>query len=908
MSKQQPLPPKENALFKKIIRCYERKQYKNGLKFAKQILSNPKFAEHGETQSMKGLILNCLGKKEEAYEFVKKGLRNDLTSHVCWHVYGLVQRSDHKYDEAIKCYRNALKWQKDNMQILKDLSFLQIHMRDLEGFRETRYQLFMQRPVTKVSWIGYAMSYHLLKDYDMALNILDSFKKATAKTDKPHFKSLPPAAEETSTGTTTGASPPSKTGTTSSDKSTPAAAPSSSSSGPPSDPGSIQEKSELLLYHTMIFKEAGKYQEAYDFLRGNQSEICDKLAVHEMKTQLLLSLGRSKEAVKIIRDKLIERNPENAQYYKWLEQAYGMTPSSSCPSTASPSWNESHRLKLYHDFQSLYPRSQLPLRIPLSFVQDPVLFRQLLDPYVRQSLCKGQPALFRDLKSIYQQELGPSKFKRRQEEVYRKHFLQSDDGLIINDSQQNGQSCVDGGSDKNIFPPSSLPVKIDVIESLMKTFYENLKGNLSFDSDESTSGSEDPTRILWTAFFLAQHYDYLGHYEEALKLVSEALEHTPTLIELHVLKAKIFRHSGNLEEAVKYVDEAQSLDTADRYLNSKCAKYLLRADRVPEAEVMCGKFTREGNPASDSLNEMQCMWFQTEAALSYQRLGRWGEALKKCIEIERHFIEITEDQFDFHIYCMRKMTLRAYIGLLRLEDVLRSHPFYFTAAKIAIEVYLRLYDHPLAEDDASSNLQTANMSASEIKKVRNKERRERIRKEKEQEKNSTAVVNDKTAANPDASPSDPVLETLDPSKLERTEDPLNEALRFLKPLQLLARDRMETHLLSFEIHYRRDKIMLMLQSLKRAVSLHENSSNEVEETDSSFPANYSAKTKKDGEDKTRNSLQNYPCFQRQLKQFFEAVQQKKDQLSSPVKEVLQMEVKRLTSFSLSNHFSEVNIC
>uniref|UniRef100_A0A8V8TQ00 N-alpha-acetyltransferase 15, NatA auxiliary subunit n=1 Tax=Homo sapiens TaxID=9606 RepID=A0A8V8TQ00_HUMAN len=41
------LPPKENALFKRILRCYEHKQYRNGLKFCKQILSNPKFAEHG---------------------------------------------------------------------------------------------------------------------------------------------------------------------------------------------------------------------------------------------------------------------------------------------------------------------------------------------------------------------------------------------------------------------------------------------------------------------------------------------------------------------------------------------------------------------------------------------------------------------------------------------------------------------------------------------------------------------------------------------------------------------------------------------------------------------------------------------------------------------------------------------
>ena len=37
----------------------------------------------------------------------------------------------------------------------------------------------------------------------------------------------------------------------------------------------------------------------------------------------------------------------------------------------------------------------------------------------------------------------------------------------------------------------------------------------------------------------------------------------------------------------------------------------------------------------DNLNEMQCMWFQVECAAAYQRLGKWGEALKKCHEIDR---------------------------------------------------------------------------------------------------------------------------------------------------------------------------------------------------------------------------------------------------------------------------------
>lgn len=43
--------------------------------------------------------------------------------------------------------------------------------------------------------------------------------------------------------------------------------------------------------------------------------------------------------------------------------------------------------------------------------------------------------------------------------------------------------------------------------------------------------------------------------------------------------------------------------------------------------------------------------------------------------------DFTEDQFDFHSYCIRKMTLRAYMGLLRLEDRLHHHPFYMRVSR-----------------------------------------------------------------------------------------------------------------------------------------------------------------------------------------------------------------------------------
>ena len=48
------LPPKESALFKSIVKHYETKQYKKGLKAADTVLK--KFPEHGETNSMKVLL------------------------------------------------------------------------------------------------------------------------------------------------------------------------------------------------------------------------------------------------------------------------------------------------------------------------------------------------------------------------------------------------------------------------------------------------------------------------------------------------------------------------------------------------------------------------------------------------------------------------------------------------------------------------------------------------------------------------------------------------------------------------------------------------------------------------------------------------------------------------------------
>lgn len=701
MPSSDPLPPKESALFRKILKCYEMKQYKNGLKLAKQILTNPKFTEHGETLAMKGLTLNCLGRKDEAYDYVRRGLRNDLKSHVCWHVYGLLQRSDKKYEEAIKCYRNALKWEKDNIQILRDLSLLQIQMRDLEGYRETRHHLFKLRPSQHASWIGFAMSYHLLGDYETANNILETFR-ASQTVETYDYK-----------------------------------------------------HSELLLYQNQVIQESGNFEKALQHLKKYQMQILDTLAVKETIGELCLKLNRHEEAVSTYRE-LIKRNPENIAYYE--QYLKGLKAN-----------EETEVIEAYKHIQSEHPQSFCAKRLPLDVAQGEI-FRTLIDEHLRRNLRKGVPPLFVNLRSLYR--------------------------------------------DEN---------KVRIITELVGSYHQNLtsSGYFAAVDKEQNLPKEPASALLWTLYYLAQHYDHLRESEKALDFINAAIEHTPTLIELFVTKGRIYKHAGDVLEAVKWMDEAQSLDTADRYINSKCAKYMLRANQIKEAEEICAKFTREGVSAMENLNEMQCMWFQTECALSYQRLEKWGETLKKCHEVDRHFSEIIEDQFDFHTYCMRKMTLRSYVGLLRLEDVLRRHPFYFKAAKCAIEIYVRLSDKPLPAESAEEELDTENLPPSELKKLRNKLRKA-AKKKAEQENAQASQTNQKKEqhnkqrnANQDGDPEAPQLDELIPDKLARPEDPLEKAIEFLKPLQLLAKDNIETHLMAFEIYSRKGKLLLMLQSLKR---------------------------------------------------------------------------------------------
>ncbi len=65
-----------------------------------------------------------------------------------------------------------------------------------------------------------------------------------------------------------------------------------------------------------------------------------------------------------------------------------------------------------------------------------------------------------------------------------------------------------------------------------------------------------------------QHFDKLGDFPRALQLIQEAVDLMPSVIELHMFKARVLKHLGQLGNAADALDAARVTDLADRYINT----------------------------------------------------------------------------------------------------------------------------------------------------------------------------------------------------------------------------------------------------------------------------------------------------------------------------------------------------
>jgi len=176
----------------------------------------------------------------------------------------------------------------------------------------------------------------------------------------------------------------------------------------------------------------------------------------------------------------------------------------------------------------------------------------------------------------------------------------------------------------------------------------------------------------------------------------------------------------------------------------------------------------------------------------------------------QHFVDFFDDQFDFHQYAMRKLTLRAYVKMLKYEDEIRGHRFFFKAACGAVETYLSLLtkkDKPAAS--TSKPAEGDGISEEEQKKALSKQRKAEAKakatssdKEKEKDKGTQGKKDSKEGT-----------KKVDPDpegNLYLKGDSLNEASKFLVPLLQFHSSRIETHRLAIDVYTRKREPLFLL--------------------------------------------------------------------------------------------------
>lgn len=634
--------------------------------------------------------MSSQGQQEEAFALAKVALKNDMKSHVCWHVYGLLYRTDKNYEEAIKAYKFALRLEPDSKPIQRDLAFLQMQMRDYAGYIQSRKAMLQQQPSIRSNWTALAIAHHLSGDLTEAENVLTTFEDT--------LKVKPTRAD--------------------------------------------MENSEALLYKNRIIAESGEIQKALNHLEASTKQIGDVQAMMELKADYLLQLGKHEEAIAAY-TVLLERNAENSNYYQGLIKAKQIKE------------DDKDALKaLYAEWLEKNPKGDLPRREPLEFLQGEE-FKAAADAYLRRMLSRGVPSLFANIKNLY----------------------------------------IDSA-------------KLATVQELVEEYVKNPEASANGSADKATDG---PSRFhTFALYFLAQHYNYYMSRDlaKSMEYINKAIELDSKSVDFHMTKARIWKHRGNLQQAADAMEAARALDKADRYINTKTAKYQLRNNENDKALDTMSKFTRNdinGGPLGD-LHEMQCIWFITEDGEAYLRQRKLGLALKRFHSAFNIFETWQEDQFDFHNFSLRKGMIRAYVDLIRWEDHLRDHPYYIRLGLGGARAYILLHDEP---DLTHGPIPVANgsangepMSEADRKKALKKAKKEQQRLEKEEAEKREAK---KISAAGKSVDGEVKKEDTDPlgNKLLQTETPLEEATKFLQPLLDLCPGNIEVQNLGLELFIRK---------------------------------------------------------------------------------------------------------
>lgn len=284
------------------------------------------------------------------------------------------------------------------------------------------------------------------------------------------------------------------------------------------------ELCELHLFRAHLHEKKGDVRKAIKYMEKKSKVIVDEVRRAETLARLYLTNKQTIKALEQVHKLLALNQTNKAYFYRVLD----------CKDIDyNDPANIDKVVEALQPYQEQYPKSNTPLRIVLRHAPaDSPVFKETLIKYLRPQLIKGVPSVINDLKVFYKED----------------------------------------------------PAKAAILGTLLDEMSASMEECMCLSNDDEEE--LDPTVQLWLYLFQSQHYmRYAKHggpeyYTKSMEYVNKAIEHTPTVIELYIHKAKLYQQMGNQKEAAKLTEEARNLDLADRYLNAHSSKYLFKNDKI----------------------------------------------------------------------------------------------------------------------------------------------------------------------------------------------------------------------------------------------------------------------------------------------------------------------------------------
>ena len=368
-----------NSDFKQALKEFDAKEYEKVEKLCNKMIQ--KNNKDDQALALKGLNYHFLKKPTEAEKTLKEALKANFKSPVAWHFYAIYQKETGNYIQALKSYNKAYQFSPNNYNIIRDLSYMQLYMRQYESFTETCQLGVDVQPGNLIIWVSLAFGYAMTKNYKGALSVLNSVEKLGIDTLKKN------------------------------------------------------EIHEIRLFNAILQNKSGKYEEAMNYLIHFKSEFIDTPMVYEMIIQNAICAKKYNIGLDYCK-KALNLNSENINLiinYFLMK----INDNDFKPKTYNDLLNIPENYKFLDkmkevrsELRKIIPKSKILDNLDLSFSQNEEFEKKFEDYFIKQ-IQITIPSFFINIKFIY--KLQPHKIKIIQK-ILDKYFANVKNNSKVNDN------------------------------------------------------------------------------------------------------------------------------------------------------------------------------------------------------------------------------------------------------------------------------------------------------------------------------------------------------------------------------------------------------------------------------------------------------------------------------------------